>query len=103
MVVQPGRIERATERGQRVEQAGDLVDQRRVVILPAGLVLLRAVMVVDGVQHAAGLLRRRAEQQGGLAAVGADLDPDAAVKVPQRRVVQRASLVGRHEALHLFG
>ena len=60
-------------------------------------------MVVDREQHAAGLLHRRAEQQGGLAAVGADLDANAAVEVPQRRVVQRVSLVGGHKALHLFG
>ena len=56
-----------------------------------------------GEDHAAGLLRRRAEQQRGLAAVGTDLDPDAAVQVAQRGVVQRAPLVGGHEPLHLLG
>jgi len=52
------------------------------VVLPAGLMFLRAVMMVDGVEDAAGLLRGCAEQQGGFAAVGADFDTEAAVQVP---------------------
>jgi hypothetical protein len=67
------------------------------------LVLLGAVVVVDRVEHAGGLLGRGAQQQGGLAAVRADLDADAAVEVSQRGLVQRPALVGRHETLDLFG
>jgi len=46
---------------QRVEQSGDRVDHRRVVVFPARLVFLGAVVVVDGVDHATGLLRRGAK------------------------------------------
>ena len=52
------------------------------MVLPAGLVLFGSVMVVDGVEHAAALLRRGAEQQRRLAAVGADLDADAVAEIP---------------------
>ena len=103
MVVQPGGVERATKRRQRVEQSGDLVDQRSVVVFPAGLVFLRAVVMVDRVEHAGGLLRGCAEQQGGFAAVGTDLDTDAAVEVPQRGVVKCAALIVRHETPNLLG
>src|SRR6516225_7675793 len=103
MVVQSGGVEGAAKRRQRVEQPGDLIDQRGVVVFPAGLVLLRAVMMVDGVKHAGGQLGRCAEQQGRFAAVGPDLDTDAAVEVPHGGVIKRATLVGRHESAHLLG
>ena len=74
-----------------------------VVVLPAGLVLLGAVMVVDGVEHAAGLLGGGAEHHRRLAAVGADLDADAVAEIAQRGVVERAALVGGHEAGDLIG
>ena len=103
VVVQPRGIERAAEGRQRVEQTGDLVDQRGIVVLPAGLVLFGAVVVVDRVEHAGRLLGRRAEQQRGFAAVRADLDTDAAVEIAQRGVVKRAPLIGGQETPHLFG
>ena len=45
-----------------------------VVVLPAGLVLLRAAVVVDGEDRAADLAGGGAEVDRGLAAVGADLE-----------------------------
>lgn len=46
-------------------------------------------MMVDGVEDAGALLRRGAEQQGGLAAVGPDFHTEPAIEVPQRGVEQR--------------
>lgn len=103
VLVQSDGVERATKRRQRVEQSGDLVDQRGVVVFPAGLVFLGAVVMVDRVEHAGGLLRRRAEQQRGFTALCSDLDTDAAVEVPHRGIVKRAPLVVRHETPHLLG
>src|SRR5437879_3055332 len=60
------------------------------------------MVMVDRVKHATGLRCGRAEQQGGFAAVGTDLDTDTAVEVPQCGVVQRAPLVRRHETPHPF-
>lgn len=68
------------------------------MIVPARLMLLRAVMVVDRVEHAVAGNRRRPQQQRGLAAVSADLQADPKIEVAQRGVVQGAALVGRHEA-----
>ena len=103
VVVQARRVEGVPKRRQRVEQAGDRVDHRRVVVLPAGLVFLGTVVVVDGVDHAAGLLGGRAEHDRRLAAVGADLDADAVAEIPDRGVVERAPLVGGHESDDLLG
>ena len=75
-----------------------VVDQRRVVVLPPGLMLLGAVVVVDGVEHAVTRLRRRTQQHRRFAAVRADLHADAVVEVAQRRVMQGLALVGGHEA-----
>ena len=72
------------------------------MVLPAGLVLFGSVMVVHGVEHAA-LLRRGAEQQRRLAAVCADLHANAVAEISDRGVVERASLVGGHEAGDLIG
>ena len=47
VVLEAGAGEGPAERRQRVHQAGLGVDQGRVVVLPAGLVLLRAAVVVD--------------------------------------------------------
>ncbi len=74
-----------------------------VVVLPAGLMLLGAVVMVDGVDHRSRLLRGRAQHDGRLAAVGADLDPDTAAQVAHGGVVEGAALVGGHEAGDLLG
>ena len=60
--------------GERVDATGGGVDQRGVVVLPPGLVLLGTVVVVEAEQDRTGLLGRRPEVGGGLAAPGADLD-----------------------------
>ncbi len=74
-----------------------------VVVLPARLVFLGPVMVVDGVDHAAGLLRGRAEQHRGLTAVRADFNADAVAQIPDGSVVERAAFVGGHESGDLLG
>ena len=103
MVVHPGGIESVAQRGQRVEQSGDRVHHRFVVVLPARLVLFGTVVMVDRVDDPAGLLRRRAEHHRRLAAVRTDLDADAVIEVADGGVVQRAALVGRHETDHVVG
>ena len=49
--LETGVVDGAAERGQRVHHAGLVVDEAVVVVLPPGLVLLRAVVVVDREQH----------------------------------------------------
>ena len=48
VVLDPGRGQRGAQPRQRVQAAGARVDEIRVVVLPAGLVLLRAAVVVHG-------------------------------------------------------
>ena len=99
-VLEPGRVDRAAEERQRVHAAGLGVDDLGVVVLPAGLVLLRAAVVVDGEQHRARRARRRAEVHRRLAAVRADLEQRSDAR--RRRapaVVQREPFVVGHEAL----
>ncbi len=79
------------------------VDERGVVVLPAGLVLLRAAVVVDGEHGAADLARGRAEVDRGLAAVGADLEDRAAGESLTGQAVQQQALVLRHEPLRVAG
>ena len=64
----------APEGRQRVHAARSGVDQGRVVVLPAGLVLLGAAVVVDGEQHRPALAGGGAEVDRRLAAPAADLD-----------------------------
>ena len=59
LVLEPGVLDGVPERRQRVEAAELGVGQRRVVVLPAGLVLLRAAVVVDG-EHGAPAARAAA-------------------------------------------
>ena len=65
--------------------------------------LLGAVVVIDGVEHAAARSRRRTQQHRRLAAIRPDLDADAVVEVAHRRVVQCAALVSGHEAGNPLG
>ncbi len=103
MVVKPRGVKRVAQRRQRVEQAGDLVDHRCVVVLPSGLVFLGAVMVIDRVDHATGLLRRGAEQHRGFTAVRTDFDACAVTEILHGGVVERVSFVGGHESDDLLG
>ena len=97
VVVQAGLVERVPQRRQGVEKSGDLVDQRRVVVLPPRLMFFGAVVVVDGVENTVAGMRRRTQQHRRLAAVRADLDGDTVVEVVQRRVMQGAAFIGGHE------
>ena len=63
-VLQTGSVHCPAEPRQRVDQPGLRVDQRRVVVLPAGLVLLRPAMVVDGDDLTAAGLGGRAQPGG---------------------------------------
>ena len=87
---------------QRVHLADAGVDDGRVVPLPAGLVLLRPAVVVDGEHHGAGLTGGGAEPDRRAPAVRADLDERCAGHGRgggERGGVQRVALVGRHEPL----
>ena len=104
LVLEAGGRDGAAEDGQRVHQPELGVDQRRVVVLPAGLVLLRAAVVVDGEDRAAGLARGRAEVDRGLAAVGADLQHRARAGAARSAdAVQQQPLVLGHEPLRGAG
>ena len=66
------------------------IDDLAVVVLPPGLVLLRAAVMVDGEQHRARRARRRAEVHGRLPAVRADLEQrtDRAGRRARRRAAR---------------
>jgi len=102
-VLQAGQGERAPEDGQGVHQAELRVHQRRVVVLPACLVLLGAAVMVQREHDAVSLARGGAEVDRGLAAVGADLeDRPGREPFPRGAVQQEALLVG-HEPLRRQG
>jgi hypothetical protein len=86
--------------GQRVHPAGGRVDQVGLVVLPAGLVLLRAAVVVHAEEHRPPGARCGAQVDGGLPAVGADLEQrtEPVGHGDGAGVVQGQPLVGRHEA-----
>ena len=106
-VLRAGCLDRASPGPKRVDAARRRVDQGGVVVRPPGLVLLRAVMVVDTEDHdVAGPGRERpgepvGEVERGPAAVGANLDDGG---VPRKRGRLRhkgegEALLVRHEAL----
>ena len=98
-VFEVGRVNRAPEERQRVHLAGLGVDDLGIVVLPPGLVLLGSAVMIDGEEHRARGARRRAEIDGRLPAVRADLEQrtDPAAVDPGR--VQRQPFVIGHEAL----
>ena len=101
-ILQAGVVDRRPERRQRVHPPGAGIDDGRVVVLPAGLVLLAAVVVVDGVDDRAGGARRGAEPHRRTPAVRADLEqrqPGHRGGRVDRRGVQRVAFVRRHEPL----
>ena len=98
VILQPGVVHRAAEERQRVHLAHPLVDHLDVVVLPPGLVLLRAAVVVDGEDDGAADTRGRAQVHAGLPAVRPDLQQRADVPAVERGVVQREALVVGHAA-----
>jgi hypothetical protein len=103
LVLQARGGDRGAEDRQRVHLAEAGVDQLRVVVLPSRLDLLRAPVVVDGDDHGPGLPGRRAEVDGGLAAVGADLADGTARAVIPGHLEQGQALLRRHETLGVLG
>ncbi len=78
------------------------VDDVEIVMLPTGLVLLRAAMMIDGEQHGAGALGDVAEPDRRAAAVRTDLQhrqPGTRLGRRHRRRPQRVAFVGGHEPL----
>jgi hypothetical protein len=103
VVLDPGRGQRGPYVGQRVQAARFRIDQRRVVVLPARLVLLRAVVMVHGDHRLAFVAGGGGQVDGGLAAVRADLEHWAFCGVAGGRGEQGQALVGGHEAGGGFG
>ena len=101
-----GVSDRALPARQGVEPTVDGIDERGVEVLPARLVLLAAVVVIERVEDASRRLRGRTEVEGGLTAPGTDLEPGAlghAATGLERVLIEREALVARHEALGLVG
>ena len=85
------------EDGQRVHQSGVVDHQGRIVVLPTGLVLLRAPMVVDADDGATDLPCRGTEVDRRLPAVGPDLQHDAMGQPLPGQPVEQQSLCLGHE------
>ena len=98
VILEPGRGQRGPQARERVEAAGYRVDEARVVVLPAGLVLLGPAVVVDGDHDLAGGAGRRGEVDRGLAAVAADLQDRPEGRVGGGRFEQGPALGRGHEA-----
>lgn len=95
---EPSVVDGPAEGRQGVDPADRRIDQVRFVPLPAGLVLLRAPMVIDAEQQRVGVSGDRSEIEGRLAAVATDLE-----QRPERGIRRRGgtpqgnALIGRHE------
>ena len=97
VIFESGCGQRGPQRRQRVQAAGPRVDQSGIVVLPAGLVLLRAAVMVDCDHQLAGRPGRRGQVDRGLAAVAADLEHRPAAGVGGGRREQRLTLGRGHE------
>ena len=78
------------------------IDDVGIVMLPPGLVLLGAAVVVDGEQYDTCPFGGVAEPDGGTSAVRTDLEHRGAGHLDRcshRGIVQRVTLVGGHEPL----
>ena len=100
-VFEPGGLDRPPEERQRVHPARLRIDNLAIVMLPAGLVLLRTAMMVDGEQNRARVSRRGTQVHGRLPAIGTDLQQRTDAARAARRGVQRQPFVVRHEAFRL--
>ncbi len=106
MAFEPGLEQRSAEHRQRVDAPDLSIDDLGVVVLPAGLVLLRTAMVIDGEHDRPGRSRRGREPDRRAPAVGADLDERGTGHCRtggQRRGVQGVTLDRRHEPLRRQG
>jgi hypothetical protein len=97
VLLEAGGGQGGAQAGQRVQATGGRVDQVGVVVLPAGLVFLRAAVVVDGDDHLPGGAGRGGEVDGGLAAVAADLQDRPATTVCGGGVGQGQAFGPGHE------
>ena len=98
-VIETSPVDGPPEVGQGVEQAELGVDEIGLVPLPAHLVLLRAPVVVEAIQHRGRPAGHRAQIAGRLAAVAADLEEGPERGIGRRRGGgQGQTLLGRHEA-----
>jgi hypothetical protein len=91
---------------QGVEPSVDGVNEGRVEVHPTLLVLLAAVVVIEGVEHAVRGFGRGAEVERGLSAPRAHFKPRTfghATAVGVRELVEREALTWGHEALSALG
>src|SRR5437588_1825908 len=84
--------DRVSEHWQRVDSTS-LVNEPRIEVLLAGLLLLRAPVVIEGVQDCRARTRCRAEVDGGLAAVTANLQKRPRRSRRQSCPIQREALL----------
>ena len=80
-----------------VDASGARVDELFVVVVPAGLVLLGAAVVIDGEQHGVALTCGSTEVHGRLPAVRPDLEQRSHRGTFEPRRVQCETLVVGHE------
>src|ERR1700730_19213384 len=99
MIVEARVRHRGPEVGKGVQPPVARVNQRRIVVLPAGLVLFRAVMVIHRDDQLASLPRRRGEVDRRLPAVRPDLQDGAQMSVGGGRTLPGQSLSGGYESL----
>jgi hypothetical protein len=100
-VVQPCRGDVAAELAEAVHQPGALVEQLRIVEKFSLLVFLRAAVVVQGEQGAAGVPAGQAQVDGAFAAVAADFQDRSPGAGLQRVLVECSGLVFGEKALDL--
>ena len=93
------RLDGPPKERKRVHAPGDGVDDIVIVVLPTGLVLLRAPMVVDAEKNRTGTLRDVAQKDCRPAAIRADLEEGAQRCDDERRSTKSLPFVRRHEPL----
>jgi hypothetical protein len=89
----------STKERKSVDQTGLLVDDLRIVVFPARLVLLGSTMMVHGKELLIDPARGRPEIEGGLPAVGSDFQHGTYRTGPQAGPVESFALGIRHEPL----
>ncbi len=100
--LETGLEQRLPKQRQRVHSPDPLVDDVRIVVLPAGLVLFGSSMVIDGEDHGARLTGRGGEPDRRSPTVRTDLHERSAGNGPGRGEgggVKGITFVRRHEPL----